>query len=426
MSKTKDKGYLWLYVLGLLSTSILGFWKAILVSCNYNGLHDYISAQYTVTKLVELKEKSTWNNLLIIIPVILIFVMFVWAKIAIKFNKAKNGTEALFKLKSFYKDYIQLAGYIQTLIGFFIAILSLVPITQENISDSFEKLDISPPDLTLVAFPIGMALITSIFGWAFGSLIATPDNEYDDNLNKSVKTLKESLDELTKEVLLTKVKYEKSTETFVTNSSRLYKKQEQVITQYNASLETLRQTNKDYTQEVKATLNDIKKDLRAYQEIYEKAILELTQKILSLYEESQKEIKEKITEYYSELAGRINRELDKISELDKMIADYLEALKEGFKGTLEEISQFKDLVKKYNEAIINNTKLSNEFLSAIKTGIENIDPGIIGKLYESQNLKKDIQEVKDALEALHESVRKKDGFRARLIKKIFGKGGSEL
>jgi len=158
----------------------------------------------------------------------------------------------------YFKEHIQIEGYLHTLIGFFAAILTLVEIPGVN----------ETPELSSIAFPIGTALLTSIAGWFLGNELTKYRIENEDKLSKAVDKLTENIDilansmsNLTDEVLLTKVKYEKITREYVGIMTNLFTVQKNVIDSYNNSLNEIRGVNEKANKEIQNSLREISQNL---------------------------------------------------------------------------------------------------------------------------------------------------------------------
>ncbi|WP_430412743.1 hypothetical protein [Kordia sp.] len=340
-----DIVYFKIYASGLYLTFFFAFFKLYLISTD-----EYFDWS---RKTLENFQTSPYDLIitssLLIIPTGFILILFFYAK-----QKLKKADSNKDNLRIFYKEYIQLEGYIQTLIGFFIAILSLVPIANSD----------TTPEFGLVAFPIGMSLVTSIMGWYFGSDIAPPINSHKitetlDLLNFTTKKLNDDIKLLSIEILDTKNKYENTTQTFVTNINGLLKNQQDSIIEYNKTLILLKATNADYKNQVVNTLEDIKKSLLNHKDMYLESLKSLTKSTQEIQNKSQS---------------------DQLSQFKK----FTENLEEELKKSNNDLNTYFENLLNYNELIISNSKETIDLIRTIENGLDNIKRTIREELFKNK------------------------------------------
>ncbi len=370
MSKIKklDKRYFWIYSIGLGLTFGFAFVKYLAIEFLDNSLnYNYIS------------------EALLVIPIIFIVGMFIYSLRRIK--KQKSDITAL---RVYYKEYIQLEGYIQTLIGFFIAILGLIPVGGNN--------DI---DFSLVALPIGMALTTSILGWYFGSYLSPPQtdplNESLDLLKKTTTALSNNIRDLGGEILLTKNKYEETRVSHNISINNLIAKQNEMTDEYMNSLVKLKETNSEYSSDVSNSLNNIKNDLNNYKYTFHNSLKDLNNDVKKQHTENLTTLNEANATYFATFKNNIQEGVEDVSQLNNSFKKYIDEITQAFGVSSIEMSSFITNVKNYNETLIENSEKSNNSFQNIEDGITNIKSTILDDLYENHSLRKDLGEINKSI-----------------------------
>ncbi|KAB8153035.1 hypothetical protein EZY14_011690 [Kordia sp. TARA_039_SRF] len=387
--KKLDQIYFWLfYTSGLIYTFGIACHKLWLIVTNPTSpkLQEYNSTEHSIQ--------------VFIITCSIIILMYIYAKVSIIFIKKKIND-----YKVFYKEYIQLEGYIQTLIGFFIAILSLVPL---NLIDN--NIEQSSPDFGLVAFPIGIALITSILGWYFGSELAQPEqnsklNEVVDQLTIDVENLSTNINKLSNDVFNTKEKYDDSTKFYLENINDLLVKQKSSIEQYNDSLNMLKETNSSYTLEVSGTLNSIKNNLSEYQKKYENSLNSFFVDIQNLQESNQQELIRNFKEYFEKLKEEYQKEVQNYESiqdnLKNSLASYIQSLNINFRNTNDKLKVFIESSEDFSKSIIDNSEKTNSYIQNIETKLTDIKSTILNDLYKNHSLRSDLKEINDSINRIN-------------------------
>lgn len=382
-----DPQFFKLYTIGLSITFFIGCVKILGILLYKLEIYKGLAIFFT---------EETWLSwgLLLVAMAIMIF-LFYEARKRIRKNDASSPKVNDRALREFYKEYIQLEGYIQTLIGFFIAILSLIPISQvipatsaQTTSNNRTEKDYEKEnsiDFGLIAFPIGVALTTSILGWYFGSYIAPPGElsqigESVKRLNVDIMNLSASMVTLSQGISETEKRLVETTDKIFTGAERFHETQEQTIKNYNESLEAVKRTNTSYSAEVQETLNRINTNLNEHQVMYENSLRSLNENVHEIQMQNQLEIKEVLSRYFAGLNKEVENGFVAIQDIHDAYNTYLKAIQAGFGDVNSRLADFMDTIGAYNKTIISNTQASNDTLKEIAIGINNIEKTVLNDI----------------------------------------------
>ncbi|MEM7573122.1 MAG: hypothetical protein AAF433_09490 [Bacteroidota bacterium] len=245
----------------------------------------------------------------------MIIILYFLAKRGLKRFESQKGLHDRFLLSC--KEQIQLTGYLLTLIGFFTAILSL---------------GFGVSELTSIAFPIALALVTSIVGWYFGNQLRharlpTPD------IITPMQQLEENLLEFNTLLGTLKDKYELATNAFVTTATAQQEKfslsHNNLVTALNTAKDAYTGSHEKYTAEIDrqiagqaASLISLKKAIKKQESAHgnaQKRIEESAAFLTSAQSTSAQHL-EKTTNQQLVAQEKMGNQVSK--DLKKIMADY--------------------------------------------------------------------------------------------------------
>lgn len=327
------------------------------------------------------KTEDIFGDFNIGIPLLLLgigcmIILFFKAKYKIKVAKDKVTQEI-----NHCKENIQLAGYLLTLIGFLIAIMGLV---------KAPGAEAEPFNLSSIAFPIGLALVTSIIGWWCGNELNDLSTEKD-ILGSSLDILRKNIEELSDEVFRAKSKYETSTNEFTQQLNQLLEKQKSVIQDFNSSHNKMIKINQKLLKTNETSTQNIEKAVEALTAKYSEKLEEASEQSVNAFSSLEK----KTAQAISSLNGSISQINESISSsienIDKLYQDVLNnkiSLDKEFKDHLKNVSKMltktiSDSQNKFNDKLQNiSNKYEEGLLDFSKSSAKNLK-GLMKELSQS-------------------------------------------
>lgn len=289
-------------------------------------------------------------------------------------------------LVMYYKDHIQTYGYLLTLIGFLNAILGLMQLDSGSAETTIS--------LNTIAFPIALAIVTSILGWGLGNELIKFLNR-NDQLEHSINKLQKNISSLADEVLIIKSKYQTSSNKFISTFNDLAADQTDILKQFNESKGQLKVLNRELVVLNKDTISNISSELDQLTAFYK-------QKIGTLLNETN----ESLADIAPAVEKAIQVLISKFSEELKRNSDNGIAMMEDLRGLVaSSTNSFSNSVNQNNKNLIDSIKSiegsfyqSNQKISDFHKEIKDSYQGISG------SIGKDSRKVQTTLDNLTESI----------------------
>ena len=260
-------------------------------------------------------------------------------------------------------------------------------------------------NIGLVAFPISLALVTSIIGWYAWSDIAPLEEEEKllDGLSSATSNLKDNVNILSSEILSTKNKYERTTNIYVANLHKLFNSQKETIEEYDLSLSSLKKSNIDFRSQISQSL----KDFKNFNEGIKESTISLNKDVSDIQKRNQTEQLEAVKKFFEDLYKEVNGGKEKIELFNNEFDKYLNSIKNDFSVSTTKISDFLNNTDDFNNNINTNIEKTNSTLSSIddefkniKNEIYNIKSTILNDLYENHSLRNDIKQINESIKNL--------------------------